>query len=110
MLQHIYKLWQHTFSGPKSIKLNKLMFNLSIRGLGILNYQSRYLSGEAACLHGHLSQLPDPVVFDVGANVGNYTAEVLAANSNAHVYAFEPHPKNIERLKESLGPALAGGG
>lgn len=110
MLQYVYKLWQHAFSGPRCVKLNKLMFNLSIRGLGILNYQTRYLSGEAVWLQSYLSQIDEPIVFDVGANVGNYTAEVLAASNTARVYAFEPHPKNIERLHETLGPALAGGG
>jgi len=110
MLRFLYSIWQHVFSGPRTVKLNKLMFDLSLRGLGILNYQSRHLSGESDWLQRYLSPLLDPIIFDVGANVGNYTAEVFTVNSSARVYAFEPHPKNIEQLTQLLGPLLAGGG
>lgn len=109
MLRFLYWIWQRVFSGPRTIKLNKLLYSLSIRGLGILNYESSYLSGEAAWLHRCLSGLSDPIVFDVGANVGNYTAEVLKANHAASVYAFEPHPANIAQLNDSLGPVIARG-
>lgn len=108
MLKFIYSFWQYVLSHPKAVKLNKLMFNLSIRGLGILNYQSPYLSGEVSWLRRYLSGLSDPIVFDVGANIGNYTRDVLTLNSSASVYAFEPHPVNIERMRETLGPLLSG--
>lgn len=86
------------------------MFNLAIRGLGILNYQSSYLSGETAWLKRTLSGIVRPTVFDVGANVGKYTAEVISVSPSALVYAFEPHPKNVARLKDSIGSEVAGGG
>lgn len=43
---------------------------------------------------------PDLTVLDIGANVGDYT--VWAAWSGARVYAFEPEPRNIDRLKANV--------
>jgi FkbM family methyltransferase len=40
---------------------------------------------------------PDDLVFDVGANVGNYTEALLGAG--ARVVAIEPDPKNVEILE-----------
>lgn len=57
------------------------------------------------------SQLPgfDPVDFengytvvDVGANVGFYSIFVSSRNPHGKIYAFEPHPQAIKRLKENL--------
>ena len=78
------------------INWNKLLFNLSIRGLGILNYSSFRLSGEK-----HFLELVTPylggVVFDVGANVGGYTKSFVN-RSDLQIYSFEPHPINFQRL------------
>jgi FkbM family methyltransferase len=46
---------------------------------------------------------PGSVVFDIGANVGFYTllASVLVGPSGK-VFAFEPHPQNLEYLRAHL--------
>ena len=97
-----YKIYQYIFSRPSYIKLNKFLFNLSIRGFGILNYETTYLSGENAWLKRRLRNITKPVVFDIGANVGNYIESIYSANSASIVYAFEPHPKNFKRLEEKI--------
>src|SRR5262245_24660231 len=35
---------------------------------------------------------PQPVVFDVGANVGHWTADLLAERPDARVFLFDPSP------------------
>lgn len=47
---------------------------------------------------------PDmPVVFDVGANVGEYALEILSAfNDNVALYCFEPSKKAFESLGANL--------
>jgi FkbM family methyltransferase len=61
--------------------------------IGVLNYQNSFLSGE---VHLHNNILPqllsfnDPIIFDVGANVGNYTEELYSKFPNATIYSFEP--------------------
>jgi FkbM family methyltransferase len=38
------------------------------------------------------------VVFDVGANVGNYAEEIRQFSKDADIYSFEPHPQTFEKL------------
>lgn len=41
-----------------------------------------------------------PVVFDIGANVGDYIGELLAHFPAANVYAFEPQPEAMTELRD----------
>jgi FkbM family methyltransferase len=43
------------------------------------------------------------VIVDVGANIGLYSLLAIKANDRAEVYAFEPNPNNVDRLKVNLG-------
>jgi FkbM family methyltransferase len=66
--------------------------------LGILNYQGKYFVGEKAWLQEYLAKQKEPVVLDVGANIGSYSKFVLESNKGASVFAFEPHPKTYHKL------------
>ena len=55
---------------------------------------------DARVLLGH----PDrPVVFDVGANVGQTTLAILDHFRSPHIHAFEPSPATFQRLKRAVG-------
>ncbi|MCM5555140.1 FkbM family methyltransferase [Pleomorphomonas sp. NRK KF1] len=56
--------------------------------------------GEAGILK--LISRRDPVVFDVGAHVGEYAAMVLENLPSATVYAFEPSDAHFARLQNAL--------
>jgi FkbM family methyltransferase len=101
MIEHFYSLYTYIFSKPWLIKFNKLLFGLSLRGLGILNYKTKYQSGELDWLKRYLSSIETPVVFDVGANIGDYSNDIIKLFPNALIYAFEPHPKNFVKLTSS---------
>src|SRR5438876_8674462 len=45
-----------------------------------------------------LASTSDPVVFDVGANVGEYAMLVMRASRGATIYAFEPSASVYELL------------
>lgn len=46
---------------------------------------------------------PNNVVFDVGANFGYFTAHLSRlVGQGGFVYAFEPDPRNIERLSQTI--------
>jgi FkbM family methyltransferase len=81
----------------------RLLFQIGVRGLGILNYENPYLTGEHHVL-SHLSQHAsagdDLVIFDVGANVGVYSDMVKKLYPHARVYAFEPHPTTFVTLDQ----------
>lgn len=53
-------------------------------------------NGEDAFLRAHASA--SKVIFDVGANVGNWTKLAHAYNPQAHIYAFEPFPEAFAEL------------
>ena len=101
MLQKIINAYVWVFAKPIFGKFNKLLFRLSLAGLGVLNYKNSKVSGEQSFLKNYLSG-KNGVVIDVGANEGNYSEEVLAFNSNINVYAFEPHPTTFQRLREKF--------
>lgn len=44
----------------------------------------------------------DEVFFDIGANVGVYSCFVGNKMGSGSVYAFEPHPNNLERLYQNV--------
>lgn len=103
MSEKTNRLYAALFAKPFFERFNKKLFFLSLRGLGILNYETKQLSGEFDWLKRYLKPLKFPVVFDVGANVGLYTQDILEICPASIIYAFEPHPKNFAHLKKTVG-------
>lgn len=57
------------------------------------------------CTNGELRLLQEVlpkcnIVFDVGANIGNWTALALQINPNLKIHCFEPSPTTFQRLCE----------
>jgi FkbM family methyltransferase len=59
------------------------------------------INGEVRLIRD-LSPLNFEVVFDVGANKGDYAVEVMRWHPNARVYCFEVSPANLTSLKARL--------
>lgn len=59
-------------------------------------------SGEAKFLKNRIGRLARPYVFDVGANVGDYSAAALEANPNVQLHCFEPSQAHCKILHERL--------
>lgn len=90
------KLFVNVFSRPLFYPLFQLLLKLSLYGMnrgpaGILNLES---SGELDALKYVKSKLKNHniILFDVGANVGDYTDLLieLFQNIDFHIYSFEP--------------------
>jgi FkbM family methyltransferase len=80
-------------------RLNRSLFRKALPGLGIGWYGDLDHTGEAALVRHVLPRLAAaPVVFDVGANVGDYASLVRRVRPDARVYAFEPNPKVFPTL------------
>jgi FkbM family methyltransferase len=90
------------FARPSLIRVNKALMYLGARGLGLYNLSSERLSGERHFLEQVVPR-GAKVIFDVGANEGDYVASIGAVHPAAHVYAFEPHPRTFERLRQRHG-------
>lgn len=102
MFSLLTRAYVFVFARRRFARLNAGLFGLGIRGLGVLNYRNRSMSGESGFLRSYLRGKEDCVVFDVGANVGDYSREVIDNARQARIYAFEPHPATYERLRANL--------
>jgi FkbM family methyltransferase len=99
-------LYRRIFARPAFRGFNSRLFELSLSGLGILNCEDKVASGEEYFINrvlGEKIKRRHPIFFDVGANVGEYSASLAKRFPNASIYAIEPHPRNFERLSQRLG-------
>jgi hypothetical protein len=81
----IIRVYRRLFGGRAFYRLNRAMYFLSLRGLGIGNWETPEVSGEAHFIKKFAGGVKDPVVVDVGANVGKYSALIMAASPGARV-------------------------
>jgi len=98
----ITRSYQWLFARTWCYAWNKLLFNLSLRGLGILtDLPGRVISsGEERLLRRLVPQWrSSPTVLDVGAHHGEYARFVRQLVPQATVYAFEPHPRAFAVLE-----------
>lgn len=103
MIQQLGNIYALLMGWPALAKVNRLLNYLSGRALGLHNYQNDGISGEQLAIRLGLGTHEAPVVFDVGANRGDWTGAVLAARPAARVHAFEPQA----RLAQALGARYA---
>jgi FkbM family methyltransferase len=61
-------------------------------------------NGESTLLNFVLLNTPNqcPIVFDVGANAGDWSAEAYRINPKIQLHCFEPSAKTFDRLSETL--------
>lgn len=82
---------------------NNFLFEISLRGKGINGSYDCKVNGEEKLIRGicdiHKEKL---MVFDIGANVGDYSSLVYQYNPNATIFAFEPHPSNYKVLVNNI--------
>jgi FkbM family methyltransferase len=100
---NLYTFYSKLFARRSLYKLHKLLYLLSLRGMGVLNWESDRISGEEFLLKKYLPtalKTSRPIIFDIGANVGNYSKKLSENFPNVQIYSIEPHPNNFKRLKE----------
>jgi FkbM family methyltransferase len=101
LVQRIARLYARMFAVTELSGLHYLLLNLSLRGLGILNYYDAAASGEQYFVRHLLPKIvkkDHAVLMDVGANRGEYSQMLGRSFPSAQIYAFEPHPGNFHVL------------
>lgn len=86
--------------------LNKMLFKLCILYIDEYRFFSYdpTLNGEYNILRHLKSILPSKcIIFDVGANVGNWSLVTLNQFTHANIYAFELSEETFSTLKTNLG-------
>jgi FkbM family methyltransferase len=79
--------------------------HLSLKGLNYGNGAGVEKSGELEAIRyvrAHLKK-DTPVIFDVGANVGDYSLNVHQMLPSADIYAFEPSQATFDKLTQRVG-------
>ena len=97
----ILSIYRPLFVRKKLYIFNRLLFDLSLRGLGVLNFENHDVSGETHFFRRFLAGRKGLLVMDVGANDGEYAVTVLKYCPDALIYSFEPHPAAYRRLQEN---------
>lgn len=88
--------------------LEKLHLSL-LRAMGVGTGGETETSGETVALcyvKRKLTGTPRPVLFDVGANVGNYSKLLTETFSDADILAFEPSPETFRTLRERCSSSV----
>ncbi len=101
LLKSLLYLYSCVFSRVRFYKLNQFLYLTSLRGLGMLNFESERISGERVFLFRCLNALQaKPLVIDVGANIGNYSKLIKQIRPDVNLISFEPHPESFQKLKQ----------
>ena len=100
---NIIKFWQCFFVKKKFIYLNRLLYELGLHGIGINNFDTEMKkTGELYFIKTYFQNNDKGIIFDVGAYIGNYSKIILDVTKNVEIYAFEPNPKNFEKLLKNI--------
>lgn len=90
-------LYGKLFGWPFLAPVHHAVISFSLHGLGYGNMYREKWTGEEWFLKNILAPTKPEVIFDVGANVGSYSA-MLIKYTAAKIYAFEPNPSSYQRL------------
>lgn len=99
MNELISKFYTFFFSKGILSKINNLLLNACLRARGYNNFKNNKESGESFFIRNILRPTNPKIIFDIGANVGNYSNELLQ-NTDAKIYSFEPLSTQYELLKK----------
>ena len=97
-------LYATVFARPKLANFHYGLLKVALRGLGVMNYYDRAVSGEDFFIKRWLPRLVQsrpPVFFDIGANRGEYSVLLARQFPDARIFAFEPHPRNFAVLAKA---------
>jgi FkbM family methyltransferase len=90
------------FGKAKYTTINYRLHKLFSKCLGINNFENSAVSGEKWVVNyllPHYGFRNNAVFFDVGANVGDYSKEVIASYPGTQAFLFEPHPQTFQKLE-----------
>ena len=90
---------------PSLQPLYRILFRIVLKGMGIRNFDVEgRITGERHFLRTLAASVqPDAVVFDVGANAGDYVDDIRGEMPSAQVHAFEPNPISYSKLCQRIG-------
>jgi len=94
-MQTLVSIYRKLFARPLFYALNLKLFNLVLRGVGVLNFGGYEVTGENWLQRYLLEQGKIKTIVDVGASFDPYGLDFPATTK---VYALEPHHKTFKKL------------
>lgn len=100
----IKETWPLNFATRNFAPFNRFLVELGLKGLGVNNADNGAVSGENWLIEKlpTLLQTPNPVVFDVGAHIGDYSLQIAQKIPKAHIHLFEPLLLNYSKLVNNI--------
>lgn len=89
----------------KKIALNKYIYQACYRYVNFYrndNNGNPYTNGEFEFLRRYSLNQPEFLIFDVGANIGEWTSFAHALNPEAEIHCFEPCSNTFSVLEETI--------
>ena len=109
-LVEMHITFKRVFGTGEFFNLWQNLYQLSLRGMNFGGGSNVFTSGEFATmniLRDNIGVRNEPVIFDVGANIGNYTALLMTVFPNAQIHSFEPAKETFSNLQKNIAPNLA---
>jgi FkbM family methyltransferase len=82
------------------------LLDAAYNDMGILRYEDFDVSGERYFLERYVQPryngASSPIMFDVGANIGDYARLLVRSIPQARVFSFEPNPDTFKVLSSNL--------
>lgn len=97
-------LFAYAMARPRFRNINKIIFMAAAKGLGIMNCESSYRSGEQEFTKRFIQPYDNDkyIVLDVGANTGDFAEQILKTSKKLKVIAMEPNPHSSRTLAENM--------
>ena len=104
MKKFFFDVYRLFFARKQFVSFNKMLIRLGYRGLGVLNYESDFYSGEKYFVDVFLPKYlkgGQNTIFDIGANVGDFSKLLVDKFPDSNIYSFEPHPITFKSLEKN---------
>ena len=101
IISNIIKFYSRFFSKGILLKINNLLLKACLHARGYNNFKNYIESGESFFVNNILAPTNPKICFDIGANVGSYSKELLH-KTKSKIYLFEPVPETYLLLKKNL--------
>lgn len=101
MMNKIFAIYASLFSKGLLGKINNRILTAALRARGYNNFQNNSESGESFFIEKILAPEKPKMCIDVGANIGNYSNELLE-KTGAFVVAFEPLSTAFKEMQKNL--------
>lgn len=99
MVDNFLKFYSENKHHKELNQITEFLLSHALSARGYNNYRNNQESGESYFIKEILANANPKLCIDVGANIGEYTKEILE-NTESRVIAFEPVPTTFEKLRK----------